>query len=276
MGSVMAEKLSSNNKIFVYDTDKSKLRVAHKMGYEIITKQGFELMDIFIVSVPGPTEQLQLASTMLGGIREGQIIIDTTTSNPQTAIHLDKVFGEHKVIYFEAPVLGGPPNVGSWVFILGCKPTRISRFDFAVELLKPLGRVVHFGDVGMASKAKLLNNLMTGCNAAIVSEVCALSLKLGVDLDRLHKLITDSPSAGNNKVFSDRVPKILAGTLNDTFNIGLMFKDVKLALELAREVSLRLPVSSSVLELLENALSKNLSQKDIGYLYKLFMDGKDI
>ena len=69
----------------------------------------------------------------------------------------------------EAPVTGGVPRAtdGTIVIMVGGEPRCSSQFP----LLKSFSReVIHVGDVGIGSVAKLINNMLAFCNSAAAAE----------------------------------------------------------------------------------------------------------
>ncbi len=176
-----------------------------------------------MLALPGPPEVNQVVGALKG---THALVLDSTSVDPHTAVRAAASLATGSGRYVEMPILGGPPQAGSWVFLAGGDDADVRD---ATRLVEPLGRVVHFGPVGSGSRAKLLNNILTGINAAAVAEVLTLTGRLGVDLRTLYEAINGSGSAGRNAVWELHVPKILAGTLQDTFSIDLMAKDMKLA-----------------------------------------------
>lgn len=259
MGTVIAERLPAP-KLTVYDVDPSRRDAARRAGHGVADNLDEKEAPLVILALPGPPQVNQVVGTLQG---THALVLDTTSVDPDTAAGAAKSVATGSGRYVEMPVLGGPPQAGSWVFLAGGADADVRD---ATRIVEPLGRVVHFGPVGSGSRAKLLNNILTGINAAAVAEVLALTERLGVDLRTLYEAINGSGSAGRNAVWEVRVPKMLAGTLQDTFSIDLMVKDLKLAVSMASEAEIPTPVASAALDRYVEAVARHWGGRDIGRL----------
>ncbi len=221
-----------------------------------------------MLALPGPPEVNQVVGALKG---THALVLDSTSVDPHTAVRAAASLATGSGRYVEMPILGGPPQAGSWVFLAGGDDADVRD---ATRLVEPLGRVVHFGPVGSGSRAKLLNNILTGINAAAVAEVLTLTGRLGVDLRTLYEAINGSGSAGRNAVWELHVPKILAGTLQDTFSIDLMAKDMKLAVAMASDAHIATPIAQAALDRYLEASARQWGGRDIGRLAKALGDAQ--
>lgn len=265
MGTLIAERLSTL-RLTVYDVDPSRRAAARRAGHSVAESLDDTEAPLVILALPGPPEVNQVVGALQG---THALVLDTTSVDPATAARAAKSVATGSGRYVEMPVLGGPPQAGSWVFLAGGDDADVRD---ATRIVAPLGRVVHFGPVGSGSRAKLLNNILTGINAAAVAEVLTLTERLGVDLQTLYGAINGSASAGRNAVWEVRVPKILEGTLQDTFSIDLMVKDLRLAVSMASEAQISTPVASAALERYVEASTRRWGGRDIGRLAKALGD----
>lgn len=260
MGTVIAERLPTPN-LTVYDVDPSRRAAARRAGHSVAESLDTEA-PLVILALPGPPEVNQVVGALQG---THALVLDTTSVDPNTAARAAKSVATGSGRYVEMPILGGPPQAGSWVFLAGGDDADVRE---ATRMVEPLGRVVHFGPVGSGSRAKLLNNILTGINAAAVAEVLTLTERLGVDLRTLYEAINGSGSAGRNAVWEIRVPKILEGTLQDTFSIDLMAKDMKLAVAMASDAHIATPIAQAALDRYVEASARQWGGRDIGRLAK--------
>ena len=99
----------------------------------------------------------------------------------------------------EAPVSGGVPRAtdGTIVIMVGGDA---AVFDAQLPLLKSFsGEVVHVGEIGMGSVAKLVNNMLAFCNAAAAAEALMIGTMAGIDLRKLQQVISNA--SGNSSAF---------------------------------------------------------------------------
>jgi 3-hydroxyisobutyrate dehydrogenase len=261
MGEAMAPLLARDWSLLVYDCDPTRCEVAAQSHFSVCASIS-ELQDIsiLVLALPGPVEVREVLSQIT---TSNHVIIDMTSIDEATAKEAERLCTLCNCRYVEAPVLGGPPQVGAWTFLVGGDEEDIQVANAVFSLL---GAPVVFGCVGAGSQAKLLNNILTGLNSAAVAEVLALAKRLGTDIDALQKAIMHSPSAGRNAVLEIRVPQWIAGTLKDTFSMQLMLKDMRLAVAMAQEVNQPMFLSVVGLQLFQGAVSKGWGERDIGFL----------
>lgn len=257
----MAPILSSHgHRVVAYDIDSIRHELAMRAGFAR-DADDVASQEIVIFALRGPSDVRAVAAQRFAA---GALAIDTTSIDPQTAIDASRMVGERGASYLEAPVLGGPPQVGRWVFLFGGDPASVQR---ATAVLAPLGNGDHFGEVGRGAEAKLLNNILTGVHAAAVAEVVRVALKRNVDVAALQRAIMRSESAGRNPVLDIRVPKILNGTLQDTFSIDNETKDLDLALTFFGSAD-ALEYTRATYRVYRQAQENGWGARDIGRLFE--------
>jgi 3-hydroxyisobutyrate dehydrogenase len=133
-------------------------------------------------------------------------------------------------------------------------------FERARPLLDALGSlVVHVGPSGAGQAAKLCNNLIAGSTMVAIAEACAIAEREGLDPPVLYELL--SASTGDSRVLRTRFP--LGGvedahpssrSFEPLFALGLIAKDLELALELAAEHGVASSVAAAALARYREAL----------------------
>ena len=250
----------SAHTIVAYDIDPVRAGLAKRAGYWAEATD-VASQEVVIFALRGPTDVRAVAAERF---KAGGLVIDTTSIDPQTAIEAARAVGANGAAYLEAPVLGGPPQAGRWVFLFGGDDAVVKR---AAGILAPLGDGDRFGDVGRGSEAKLLNNILTGVHGAAVGEVVRIALKRKVDLEALQRAIMRSESAGRNPVLDVRVPKILSGSLQDTFSIDNETKDLDLAIAFFGD-SDALEFTRATHRIYREAQENGWGARDIGRLFE--------
>lgn len=125
------------------------------------------------------------------GLRPGSIVVDCSTSDPNSTSALASELAEIGVAYADAP-LGRTPKE-AWE---GTLDTMIGASEATFARLKPVvdtwaGRVVHIGETGDGHRMKLLNNFLSLGYAALYSEALALAQKVGIAPQRFDSVIRD-------------------------------------------------------------------------------------
>jgi 3-hydroxyisobutyrate dehydrogenase len=96
-------------------------------------------------------------------------------------------------------------------------------------------RLAHVGGPGAGQVAKLVNNLLVATHLVVAGEALRIGEQAGVPAEALLAVI--NAASGRSAATEVNFPRwILSGSFDSGFTAGLMRKDVRLALELARAV----------------------------------------
>ena len=181
----------------------------------------------------------------------GQIIVDSSTISPSATRRFAELVGAKGVQYVDAPVTGskvGAEN-GTLIFIVGGE-------EATIERLKPLfaatgKKIFRMGETSKGQATKLVMNLQIALIFEGFAEALTLATKLGVDAETLLPLI--EASMVRSGVVDYKAPFILKRDFSANFPLRLMRKDIRLALEAAKEARVKLPGLETVEEIYEMA-----------------------
>jgi 3-hydroxyisobutyrate dehydrogenase-like beta-hydroxyacid dehydrogenase len=181
----------------------------------------------------------------------GQIIVDSSTISPAATRRFAERVGAKGVQYVDAPVTGSKiaAEGGTLIFIVGGE-------DATIEKLKPLfaatgKKIFRMGETGKGEAAKLAMNLQIAVIYEGFAEALTLATKLGVDAETMLPLI--EASMVRSGVVDYKAPFILKRDFSANFPLRLMRKDIRLALEAAKEARVKLPALETVEEIYEMA-----------------------
>ncbi len=194
-------------------------------------------------------------------LADGMVIIDSSTISPAATLKFAERVGAKGVSYVDAPVTGskiGAEN-GTLIFIVGGD-------EAVVEKLKPLfnatGKAVfRMGDTSKGQAAKLAMNLQIALIYEGFAEALTLATKLGVSAETMMPLI--QASMVKSGVVEYKAPFVLKHDFSPNFPLRLMYKDIKLALEAAKEARVKLPGLETVEEVYEVAVEDG--HQDLDY-----------
>jgi 3-hydroxyisobutyrate dehydrogenase-like beta-hydroxyacid dehydrogenase len=184
-------------------------------------------------------------------LAEGMIIADSSTISPSATRKFADRVRARGAQYVDAPMTGskvGAEN-GTLIFIVGGD-------EAAVERLKPLfaamgKQVFHMGETSKGQVAKLVMNLQIALIYEGFAEALTLATKLGVDAATLLPLI--QASMVHSGVVEYKAPFVMKRDFSPNFPLRLMHKDIRLTLEAAKEVRVKLPALETVEEVYEMA-----------------------
>ena len=171
-----------------------------------------------------------------------RLVIDTTTSEPDVTRELDAVLRTQGHILIDAPVSGGPAgaNSGNLTMMVGGGDADVAR---AMPVLNSLGgKITHVGPVGAGHAVKIVNNMLVASHLLTMSEAVRLGNAAGVTTENLITAL--NAGSGRSAISEVNYPKwVMNGAFDSGFTMGLMRKDVRLAMALAKDKDVSLPVS---------------------------------
>jgi 3-hydroxyisobutyrate dehydrogenase-like beta-hydroxyacid dehydrogenase len=199
---------------------------------------------ITIVSDPAALEEVLFGKDgALEGLRRGSILVDSSTVSPDTARRVAKACAERGVDFLDAPVTGGTwgAQKGELVFMIGGKGEVLERVRPVLEAMGK--KFLLLGPNGAGQTVKLGMNLLLALQVDAFAEALALVTAAGVPADRLMEVLQSSMARSG--VLDVKAPMMVKGEFPASFPLRLMHKDVRLALELAREHGVTLPAGAA-------------------------------
>jgi 2-hydroxy-3-oxopropionate reductase len=170
----------------------------------------------------------------------------------------------------DAPVSGGDKGA-----IAGSLSVMVGGSEAAFERARPIlevmgGTIVHCGSAGAGQVVKVCNQVVVGVVIEAVSEALVLGAKAGVDPSRIADVLQGGLAA--TKVLEMRRDNFLSGSFDPGFRIRLHLKDLKNAVELARESGVALPAAALVEQLMRAAEANGRGDYDHSGLITVLED----
>jgi len=167
------------------------------------------------------------------GLTRGAIVIDMTSASPVGTRELGTELALRGISLLDAPVSGGVGRAveGKLSIMAGGDPELLARCK---PILETMGQVFPTGAAGSGHAMKALNNYLSAANLAIAAEAVLAGERFGLDPDLMIRIF--NASTGRNTATDHKYPKfVLPRTFDSGFALGLMAKDLRLALELAND-----------------------------------------
>jgi 3-hydroxyisobutyrate dehydrogenase-like beta-hydroxyacid dehydrogenase len=184
-------------------------------------------------------------------LAEGMIIADSSTISPSATVKFAERVRSKGVAYVDAPMTGskiGAAN-GTLIFMVGGDPATIDRLN---PLFAAMGKkIFRMGETSKGQATKLVMNLQIAMIFEGFAEALTLATKLGVDPQQLLSLI--EATMVRSGVVDYKGPFILQRDFTPNFPLRLMHKDIRLALEAAKEARVKLPGLETVEEIYQMA-----------------------
>ncbi len=192
------------------------------------------------------------------GLRPGGIVIDMSSAHPSSTRMLHGRLAAKGIRMIDAPVSGGVKGAVEAtlsVMVGGDEKD----FDEVRPILQCMGQNIYYvGGPGCGHAMKALNNLCSACSVAITSEAMVVATRLGLDPVKAVEIL--NASSGRSWATQHKFPSfVLTRTFNSGFDIGLMNKDLDIALNLGRELRIPMYVGSMVQQLYRQAVAEGRS-----------------
>ena len=201
--------------------------------------------DVEEVLVDGPGGDAERAA--IAGLADGAVVVEMSTISPVVTRAIAGRLAERGVAMLDAPVSGGDTGAkaGTLSIMVGGEAAALERCR---PILEAMGKTItHCGPSGAGQTVKLCNQVAIAGALLGVCEALALAQKSGVDAERMLEAI--SAGAAGSWQLSNLGPRIAARDFAPGFMIGLMQKDLRLALEAGDDVRQPLPNTSLVHQL---------------------------
>lgn len=208
-------------------------------------KQAAELSDIVITMLPTGNhvqEVIQGKDGLIAGYRPGSLHLDTSSAEPWLTRESAAILKEHGVAMVDAPVSGAEPGAqkAELVFMVGGNKKDVAR---VIPLFQAMGKQhFHLGPVGSGHTMKCINNLITAICFMATTEGLIIGKRLGLDPIAMNDVLNVSTGMSWNSInhFKQR---IFNRKFDDHFKLGLMIKDIGIAMKLAADQELSLPIA---------------------------------
>lgn len=189
---------------------------------------------ITILGDSADTQQVALgAGGVIEGAHDGLVHIDMSTISPAVTREIAARYAEAGVELLDAPVSGGEQGAidGALSIMAGGKQ---DVFELCRPLFEAMGKtIVYCGPGGSGQVVKLCNQVIVGLNNLAMSEALVLAAKAGVDPATMIEAVR--AGAASSWALHNLAPRVLSGDFRPGFKIAHQQKDLRLALELARE-----------------------------------------
>ncbi|WP_440964287.1 NAD(P)-dependent oxidoreductase [Pediococcus pentosaceus] len=210
---------------------------------------------ITMVGFPQDVEEVYFGDHgIFSTVTSGQILIDTTTSSPILAEKIGKKADELAVMALDAPVSGG--DIGAQNATL---TIMVGGNQTAFETMKPIFDQIghatnYFGTYGAGQNAKMANQIMIAGTMTGLTEMLVYVKAAKLDLKTV--LETLSNGGASNWSMENYVPRILKNDYTPGFFAKHFLKDLKIALDQAKQMQVDLPATRLATQLYDNLVNQ--------------------
>lgn len=261
MGYPMAARLvRAGWPVMVYDTDARRVRafvdVDGGTAADSLESMG-RACNVVITMLPDGhvVRRVVLGAdggdSLARGLAPGSVLIDMSSSSPVGTRELGGELAARRIAMLDAPVSGGVRGAvaGTLAIMIGGDPALAARLD---AMLAAMGKRIYVGTLGAGHAAKVLNNYVSAAGLAAAAEAVTVAQRFGIDA-RVIVDVLNASTGRNNSTENKFVQFILNGKFDSGFTLGLMAKDLALAMEVARSCEVPAELGRACLRLWQDA-----------------------
>lgn len=273
MGQAMASNLlKAGYEVCVYNRTREKTAsFAEKgCGVSYTPKQLAGWCDVLITMVSDPAAVDAVMEGPNGGFEglcKGKTFINMSTVSPEFTRQLAEKCSKAGIIFLDCPVSGSKPlaEAGTLVILAGGEEAEICRHE---PILLSMGRkVIHAGKAPAGSYLKLCVNLVMGHMTSAIAEGTEFAEACGINPALMFDTLDANPAL-QCRYFSMKRPLLLDKKFPPAFPLKHMLKDARFIMSAAEQKQAYIPVTESVLALLEKSNNMGYGSEDISAIYK--------
>ena len=206
--------------------------------------------------------------------KDNFIYIDMSTILPKDSIEISQQLKKKGISMLDAPVARLVQNAieGTLLILVGGEK---EEYDLSKSMLKCMGSdVVYCGTSGSGSKMKIINNYMSILLNIITAETLALADSSGINRDLAIELMSTT-AAGKGHMNLTYPAKVFKNDISPGFKNSLALKDLRLAIEHAKNEGLDLKTGKTVEKIYTNAIDLDYGNFDWTSMYKFIKENSN-
>lgn len=267
MGTPMAMHLiAAGHQLFVCTRSKVAPEIAQSRATQCISASGVaERADIIFMMLPDTPD---VEAVLFGeqGVAAGlnkakpKVVIDMSSISPVAtkafALRIKSLGSD----YLDAPVSGGEVGArnGTLSIMVGGDAAVFDRIRPLFELMGK--NITRIGDNGDGQTCKIANQIIVALNIAAVGEALVFASKAGADPAIVRQALLGGFAA--SRVLEVHGERMVKRTFAPGFRIALHQKDLNLALEGGRALSVALPQTAGAAQLMQSCAALGHAQAD--------------
>jgi 3-hydroxyisobutyrate dehydrogenase-like beta-hydroxyacid dehydrogenase len=273
MGSRIASRLIDAG-VEVYGTNRTRSRaqplIDHGLRWRDTPREVAAVVDV-IFSMVTDDEALQAVTSgsdgILAGLRPGHVYVDMSTVSPRASRIVARQVKSSGAEMLDAPVSGSIPQAesGALAIMVGGDERAFARIE---PFLRGVGQTVtHVGDNGQGLVLKLAINISLAVQTLAFSEGLLLAERDGID-PRIAADVMSSTPIGS-PMLNARIPLLLNLPEQAWFDMAMMQKDIRLALDAAQASDVPLPSAAAANQVLTRAHELGYEHRDIAAFHEV-------
>ena len=215
-------------------------------------QEAVDQAEAIIIIVADPPAVQSVLNQIKSKLGPSKLVIQSSTISAKWTRLFARQVQETGALFLEAPFTGSKPAAEGrqTVYYLGGDPEIVEK---ARPILKPISSVIlHIGPIGSASTLKLAMNLNIAGVAQTLCESLILCRKAGIPDDVYFSAL--ARNAAHSGIADIKEPKLRQSDYSPQFSLKHMAKDLRLALETAKELSQPLEQTKHLKEIYDQGI----------------------
>lgn len=275
LGSALAYRFNCNGiRVHGYDCNQDANYGLSKVGGLpcASASEVIQTCDQVVLSLPTSDVVSRLVEEHRGDFSEGQVLLDTTTGDPQQVVSIGQSLAEIGVHYLEATVAGSSEQLrlGEASLFLGGDPETVKNAEPLLDMVT--SKFFHLGAIGTGSRFKLVHNLVLGLHRAVLAEGVVFAEKMGFGSEETLQILKETPAASG--VMDTKGQRMVDRDYEVQARLSQHLKDVHLILSEATRVGATTPLSSAHESLLQQAERLGFGQADNSAIIEAYRNSR--
>ena len=251
MGHGMARNLQAKGHELHITVHRDRTRIAdllaagaREQGTPAALAAACEVVFICVTGSPQVEQVVSGANGLLAAAKRGSLIVDCSTSEPDSTARLRDLCAAAGVSFVDAPLARTPveAEAGKLNVMVGAEPPIFARIEPWLRCFAE--NVFHVGGPGAGHTVKLLNNFIAQAICTASAEAFAVGQRAGIDPKRLVEVVS---AGGVNSGLFQAMAKSLHGDMAGIkFELDNARKDVRYYTHLAESVNVPTVVGEAV------------------------------
>lgn len=273
---IVERLLHAGYSLKVFDVDRSKMESLARLGASVSTSAREAAAELTLLALPSSREVLDAAlgrNGVLMGLKEGDILVDLSGTDPRTAKRLEKKSREKGVKFLGATLhAAGAPAVtlaqGTAGLVVGGDRGAIER---SLGVLKSFAtKIVVVRDAGTPKALKIAIIMMAVTGHLAAAEAAFWLARQGIDPLLLYRVMKVTESLTGARYLG----RLLQGGLGKGGMMRNTKKDLSLAQSVAGEMGISLPLTRRASWILAQAGAMGLEREDLPKALRIFYQKK--
>ncbi|MDZ7580534.1 MAG: NAD(P)-dependent oxidoreductase [Deltaproteobacteria bacterium] len=280
MGAPMAlNLLKAGHKVTVHNRTRNKEEAvaaagARRAASPAEAAEGAEVVIICVSDSPDLERVTLGESGVIHGAAPGTVVVDMSTVSPGTTRRIAAALREMGVHMIDAPVSGGSEGArrGTLSIMVGGEEADLDKVRPALEAMG--NTITHVGPIGSGQLAKAINQIVVAGTYWGVAEGIAVGLKAGLDMQKVVQAV--GGGAAGSWAMSNRSGNMIANSYPLGFKVRLHRKDLNIALAVARELGVTVPVAAYVEQVETGLIARGHGDEDISVIARSIREASGI